>query len=68
MLKLEELGCTFGAVLRGDSSRKMLYARTNTSRDRARDNVTTNVRVEMLETQLKTKDSELERLRSNLDE
>lgn len=57
MLKLEELGYTFGAGLRGDSSRKMLYARTNTSRDRARDNVTTNVKLEMLETQLKTKDS-----------
>lgn len=54
--------------MRNDSSRKMLYARTNTSRDRARDNATTNVKVEMLETQLKTKDSEIERLKANLDE
>ena len=68
MLKLEELGCSMGGVLRNDNTRKMLYARTNTSRDRARDNVTSNVRAEMLETQLKTKDSEIERLKLSLDE
>lgn len=46
----------------------MLYVRTNTSRDRARENVASNVRVEMLETQIKAKDSEIERLKLSLDE
>jgi hypothetical protein len=49
-------------------SRKTMYTRTNTNRERVRDENALTLRIEMLETQQRVKDGECERLRLQLDE
>lgn len=45
-----------------------MYTRTNTNRDRVRDENALSLRIEMLETQNRVKEGECERLKMHLDE
>jgi len=54
--------------LNDKKSRQTMYTRTNTNRERNREENALTIRIEMLETQNRVRDSECERLRLQLEE